>query len=823
MGHLPADEHNDPLDAYAIVPVAAVSIVIVVALIPMLSGGVPYGTDAASHITLIGTLTDRLQTGTGWWEHAYNGGFPLGLYYQPLPHVLTALLAWALGGPEEATMAFNLMVIAALAAQPWAIFVGARRAGADASTAAAAACIAPMVISGFEFGVGPATALQWGLFTQAWGHVALPLALGELAAVARGEGNAALAGLTGAACAVTHAFFAVALIPLAFLLVLAHTARRTYTHFLMSRERGRQLWTDAARFLAGVCARLAAAAAAGLALVAGWLLPLWHTRAFMGGWPFSSADRADGIGFGEVIMIILDGRALDGANAASAGFAHGVQPFAAVGDAPSAIPVLSFLAIMGLLLIARRALSEPYSATVFAFTACGLFGTVGRGGLGPIPDFIPFHAGIELFRYGALLELALVLCAGIALDTLMRRAARLAPVGVAALLGAALLALPASRALDQLAVHRAPLDEGMGLDERISYAELLEWLTLRSDQGRHFIGPRSGLRGPRHGALLAHLADRPAAQSYGAGMHDAHLFYMMETIDPRVPGADQLLDLFDIRLLIAAPGTPLHLPAGSVKMAANGVYELHQLTGERQSATVMRDVGEVAGNPRELREDIRRWLAGNGPEDRLTYRIVVADPRSGADTLRAPLRVDGQTRIDAAPPRGEVLFSYVERDSMQALVHLDEPALVVFKTAYHPYWSVEISHRPAETLMVYPGFLAVAAPAGESRVEATFAWPSWARWLWPLGALALLLVGVLDNVRARFSSRLNGGASSPDGMPSGRRPRTDAPSDARFDWMNQGHQAAAFAIPEAVPNPAPDTDPDPAPDPAPDLAPDLDP
>ncbi|NQW63031.1 MAG: hypothetical protein HQ461_09400 [Deltaproteobacteria bacterium] len=119
----------------------------------------PLGDDASSHTATIATFAKLLMNGQGWWSTDYNLGFPLGLYYQPVPHVVSAAFCALLGGPEMAIFTYKFFSVAMIALQPWAVAFGLRRAGADRLTSAIAGALAPFVIHP-EIGASMASATR---------------------------------------------------------------------------------------------------------------------------------------------------------------------------------------------------------------------------------------------------------------------------------------------------------------------------------------------------------------------------------------------------------------------------------------------------------------------------------------------------------------------------------------------------------------------------------------------------------------------------------------------------------------------------------------
>ena len=150
---------------------AMASLFVLVPATGYLEATTPLADDASSHITTIATLAEAMRNGWGWWSPDYNAGFPMVLYYQPLPHIVSAAVAAAFGGSPAAPAVYKAFTVLLLAVQPWAMYAGMRRAGATDLAAAAAGAATPFVIAvtdpaGLTFGYNAIAALKIGLYTQ---------------------------------------------------------------------------------------------------------------------------------------------------------------------------------------------------------------------------------------------------------------------------------------------------------------------------------------------------------------------------------------------------------------------------------------------------------------------------------------------------------------------------------------------------------------------------------------------------------------------------------------------------------------------------------
>ncbi|MFT6395803.1 MAG: hypothetical protein ACJAYU_000545 [Bradymonadia bacterium] len=731
----------EPLLQHRKVAFALLGLASLLVLIPATgywSAYTPLADDASSHITTIGTLASRIQTGAGWWSTDYNIGFPMALYYQPLPHVLSAITTLPFGGAPAADETYKFWLIFMLAVQPWAIYLGLHRMGLDRWTAALAGFLAVFLPNGITFGYHAWATLKVGLYTQAWGNVALPLALGELGRIARGKGRVSTTMAACAFTASTHMFYAIALVVPTLLFVLIGRAGRKSI------------------------LQLGAAGIGAFAMLSGWLLPLVQTQAYMGGWPFGRASRVDGYGATEVFSRIGSGTLMDGERETT-----GLHLLLS-GD----LPILSALALFGIGVVlvriarTRRAKATQTEATqgdtwtaamfIAILTLWALVGTIGRASFEWI-DLYPLHRNVQLFRYGSLLQFCGVVLAAIGLarvTTELEKTSR----WLALLTAIALVALPVSRGMTQLNLGFRTIDHTTHFRPG-PYFAAVQAMAEVPDGGRIYVGKRTELRGHYHSGLLAWTAQRPMAQSYGVGLHDSLQFYTLEYFYPDRFDAIHLADLFDFRWVLYGNGVfpteedLLEDPDAESAIAGlhpsepvyshNG-YHLAQLPVSGHAVTLMREVERRSGSPRTERARIRSWMIGNGPVTRQTVVLEIDDSRDREALVGSPQRERPSVYpTGMGPVAGEIVQSSHVGSTFRSEVVLDEPALVVAKIGFHPFWNVLLDGQSVEPLFAYPGFLAVEVQPGRHEVAGYFQWPTYARvlfWMMPLPLLIAIAV-----------------------------------------------------------------------------------
>jgi hypothetical protein len=123
------------------------------------------------------------------------------------------------------------------------------------------------------------------------------------------------------------------------------------------------------------------------------------------------------------------------------------------------------------------------------------------------------------------------------------------------------------------------------------------------------------------------------------------------------------------------------------------------------------DVGTVSGP----------FLASSMPLDG-RYPVLALDGAAApSPTLPAGATVEAEGA--GAEPAGRVdsLTADPGGGAYSASVDAARDAALLVKVSYHPRWSAEVDGRPADTLSVAPGLLAVAVPAGVHRVDVRYA------------------------------------------------------------------------------------------------------
>lgn len=355
------------------------------------------------------------------------------------------------------------------------------------------------------------------------------------------------------------------------------------------------------------------------------------------------------------------------------------------------LPVLSALLGLGAVLAIAR-WDAPRSRAILGLAGLWLLLSFGRATLGGLLPSWLVHDGIHLHRLVAVFQACAVLLIGLGADLATRHRAGLA-------VGLVLVAstIPALRERADWLRENARMGAAHQVAIDAQEADLDEVMALADGEGRWFAG-LAGRWGRQF--LVGH---GPAYHALGARGVDAtsHLWHSMSIpsdalllIDDR--SVDHLRR-FGIRHVLAEPSRPM--PPELEFVGARGRFGLWAVPGGSYFGVVRDPPPTPPGDAMARYHRARAWLASEVP----SAGRVVTESRDGADH--------------------------------DALVALDAPATVVFRSTWHPAWRVTVDGRDVPSRSVVPGFLAVDVPAGEHDVRV--------RWRPGPGKAALLLLGLL--------------------------------------------------------------------------------
>jgi hypothetical protein len=668
-------------------------------------GSAPYGDDNSSHFAEILAVARHLEAGeSDFWFDQTNLGYPLFLAYQPLPSLVMGALT-ALSDDFIAPLTlFKLSILLVWACMPATWYLGGRWLGMD-RTAACVLGLSILVVGDFRsFGLGLSSALANGLYTQSWGALLLPLALGSIhrCLYPRTLGYG-LPALLLALTFLCHAFLGMYASLAAALLAIAQPRE------LLPRIRA-----------------LLAVYGLALLLIAFWLVPFIADLDYQGGLPWKHRSE-NGYPPQQLLRFAATGALFD----------HGRGPW------------LTALVLVGIVSSWRQRAHtlDRWLLMLFVVTFALL---LGRTTWGAIYAWIPFHAELEVIRYLSGLHFCGLVLASLGASRLLRWL----PVVLGRLSGPAWLS--PSRSLRAIAVI-ALVGYLIGIHTNArsllhtfdttqpGFAGALAQLRQNPDS-RFLVHKRLGGVDHFRLNLLPALAARPQLESFSRGYHDTLSLYYLEYFDFS-PAA---FDLYDLGAALVGDGEAELLPRSFRQTWEGDGRRVFETPDPPGYFAFVRIPLTVVGDLRRIRRFVRATsmaLYERGAVARLARRapgggdsVVI-----GTDGRFDYTASDGTTRHDAslaelAPllrersagprSRSRVVEQGRAPNEYHALVDVagDDEHLLL-KVSYHPGWGARVDGVQTEIDQVSPNLMAVRVPPGRHEVRFRYHNPAYQKLL----------------------------------------------------------------------------------------------
>jgi Family of unknown function (DUF6541) len=697
-------------------PLVVVGIVVLFNLVVLRAEARPVQNlnDASVHRSMIAWASDRIEEGhlplDGWYPDLVLGSSRFH-HYQSLPHVLTGVLALAIG--SERALSWTMYL--GMALWPIAVYAGGRLLGWDRWICAIAAAASPLIVSeptlGYEWG-----SYAWrgyGTWTQLWGMWLLPFAWGlSWRAVAKGR-SYWLAAFVLALTVACH-------------LLTGYLALLSLGVFALVK------WGELLR-------RVGRAALIGIGslFVAAWVVvPLLADRLWTVNDEYSRGKiYYDSFGAKRVLTWFASGELFDRGR-------------------PPMITILVAVGILAALWRYRR--DERARVLLFLFLV-SLVLFFGRPTLGPVLRLLPGSGDLFLRRFVSGVHLAGLYLAGfgavtlgrIAWDQLQRfRALRERPVAIASLAVAAVVLFFAPGFIERTAWasrgaewigEQAVADEQGGAD-----VDALVDIARARGPGRFYAGMRSNWGSAYEVGQVPMYVVLLNEGTEGVGFVrptwslSAPFEYRFTDTNP------SHYDLFDVRYLILDASKAPPVPAERVAERGRHVLWERLDPGYFDVVDVLPPITADRTNLGLQGED---WFRSDLP-------AKGANPGIAFEGEPAP---EATVNADDLPdtPAGTVVREDVDlRDGRAtATVIADRAAMVMLKASFDPRWQVTMDGSAVEPEMIAPSFVGRTVPAGRHVVR--FVYEPFPRYdlLLTFGALTLLGLALLPGRFARRRSR----------------------------------------------------------------------
>lgn len=673
----------------------------------------PFVNDGIMHLVALERAVTALAAGqdpTDPWLTTMVMGYPLFHYYQHLPYVLPALIQFLLSlifrpaPPLVALYSWTLYVLLSLF--PLSIYWSMRWFGFSRLPAALAALAGPVIstngLFGFDF-----NSYVWrgyGLYTQLWGMLLLPLALARGYVTLRDGRGYFWSVVLLSGTALSHLAFGY--IAFVSLVVFA---------FLVSP--GQEIFRRVRRMLMLL---------APVALATSYfLLPLLLDSSYLNRSVWDAQQKYDSYGHEWVLGAHVRGELFD------------------YGRFPS----LTLLAGIGLAACLWRWKHEQHRIAA-TLSIVWLLHYFGRPTWGPLLDLTPLSGELYMHRLIAGVHLGGIFLIGLGLAAFwsLALARKSAWYLGAAFLATGLLLAPVYRervAYLDWNTHLMLAGRDATEREETDLSALVEWLR-QAPAGRVYAG-LAGTWGSRY-----RIGDAPVyALLTLAGIDNLSFLYHPWSLNGDVQvlfdeGRPEQYNLFNIRYVVAAADRSF---PDFVKPVQNfGRHRLYQVETSGYFELVGSELTLVGGK-REFYPVASRWLASDMPRVKQHPSLILG--QAPTDYARSfPLSLSEGlipgSFLPAEPSRGELITEMVESNSYRAAVRVERESMLMLKVTYHPNWRAYVNGLETQTVMLIPSYTGVSLPPGNHLVRFEYRPQALRSFLMLAGLVTLVLVATAE-------------------------------------------------------------------------------
>jgi len=674
---------------------------------------VAYPNDSAMHSEMVRFATDQFRAGRfpldGWFPFL-NVGSPAFLHYQSLSAMLTGLLGLVIGPNHAFSWSCYLLV----SLWPISVFASARLFRLPVWSAAAAACMAPFLVSVPSLGYEQASYLWigFGLWTQLWAMWTLPLAWGfSWRAVT--EGRYLLPAVLFSALTMCLHFmtgYLAVLAPVLFLVIGSNRIREP-------------LWR-------------AAVVVAGSLGAASWVIvPLVRLGRYAAINEFlQHTSHADSFGARRVLSWLAEGDLFDARR----------------------LPVITAFVGLGLLVCLFRFRRDTRARALLGLFVVSLVLFFGRPTLGPVLRLLPGSSDLFLRRFVMGVQLAGLFLAGAGavvlvhgLTVIVKRwfgalehlatngrvihltRALVLLAGAAALLPAVIQLGGYDRANARDITHQVKADDTVGREVNALVARL-----RRLPPGRVYAGLPVDNWGDRFFVgyvTVSQYLTTDDVDEIGFTLRTPSLMSNPEAyFDEYVPGDYRA---FGVRYLILPAGRKPSVRADLVMR--RGDLVLWSVPGVSY-VQIVDTISPIALDRSDIGQQTAWFLRSPLPTEGLYPTVAFAGAKAATPT--------SEGRHEPRGPAGSLRSEEADlaNGRLTATVVAYRRAVVLLSASYDPGWAVTVDGRRASTEMIAPALVGVEVPAGVHVVVFTYRGANGYPWLAGFSALSLLCVGGLE-------------------------------------------------------------------------------
>ncbi len=669
----------------------------------------PYGDDNSAHFSVAVHIAQQIrELNPNLWWHSSNLGVPLFAAYQPLPAVIMGAVIAAFGDWVEPVVLFKASILLCWSLMPLAWGVGGRMFGLSRPAALLLGALTLVVHDPDSIGFGVRSSMFRGLYTQHFGLLFLPLAVGSVWEWVDGKGRSVLhASACFGVLAMSHLWVGLYGVICLVALLLAEP-----------------------RLLLGRLRRVLPVVVLSAVILAPWLVPLVFTNDYAGGLPWRR-QLHEGWHWQSSIGRLVSGEIFDF-------------------DRLFVITPLVLLGGLGLVVRSHRVLARRW--LVLSVMTTVLF--LGRTNLGDLYDLLPLHSQVNVMRYITGVHVCGLLAVAAVGQVVFRWVERrwgvfASSVALMAGLGSLMLlarfeAEPTLKRFDA---------------EQPSFAALVERVSEGPDV-RFAVHEQLGSQSHFFRDLLPVLSGRGQLQSYAHGYHCTLSTYYAEYFDFSPAAAE----LFGVGSVVVKNPVPVSFPTDvwPDRWSNDRYTVLKANTAVDAGLFSFVSIGGAIQGPslRDLRPAVR-FLAVPAYANGSVMLLNVNDELDGIEVVGGRGEVQPWSQRNARgllesvarrdeTPMGEVRSQSRTLNSYFATVVVPEgeDQTLLLKVNAFPWWHATIDGEPTTIRHVAPNFMVIEVPAGIHEVRWEFRNPTAQKW----GAVATMIILLFWLVRLTVSS-----------------------------------------------------------------------
>ena len=685
------EQHVDVSRRTARLTLAATSILLLaMLLIRYVFEGPTNGADNSSHLAEILAISELFRSGEfDFWSYDFSLGYPFFIGYNALPYLIMGLITAALKGIVEPTVIYNATVTTLSAMLPLSWYYAGRLLQLPRLTSLLFS-FAPLLLAdqtGFGFTIHSIT--SWGLFTQLWGMLIMPIAVANYyRLLALQENRLCQSILWHSLLCSLHCLLGIFTGFCALVLFFFHLRR--WKVFLISQL-------------------------AVLILFAYWVYSYLLHNDYLLQISFTQHPI-----YGERTLPLLLKNFVMGKFFS---FFDRSFPFQTI---------LLCFSVFATILFAPNRL-RYWALIVMSFAWFGYFYFPGDS---YFSSLLPTLKEIPARRYLSLMHFSGSLLIAWGASYLIFKFARTMSLvtsipyaWIAKDLSVIILFLAVCKvgSVASVAYRNAVLDD--------SFYATAEFLKQEDSPARFFVHGNYGTGSHLYRNYMTTLSQTPQPTTYARGVRDSLSFYYLEPFKFHPAN----FELYNIRYIVAAREADAKLRPSFSLLKQVGRHHLYRADKDYGNFDIVHSNFSIDSFTSEqainfMREQTYLFyrnkmlpLITDSPPDNLpllstaTGEAQFLQSKIAGKRLEVTKREFIQATANTTPPEWSELQEFKQKSGYRAKVttHTDD-AYLVLKTSFHPNWQAKANGKDVKIQMVAPNFMAVKLPAGNHEVEFSF-------------------------------------------------------------------------------------------------------